>query len=1259
MINNILFKHSLAFSALAIVLLFPGLSIGQQVIGSFPQMDGGYENQSGTLANTLSASLWSRQSGTGSTISNSGGRSGPKYASATVAAGNRLLQSPQDAIAINGPAASTTYRVQFYYKSNAAFNVFQIGITINGTSSPTYSTGATLPSTSGVWTKYEGTVTTPAGTLTTAGVGIIRGGTAANGGPIDIDDYVIYSGSSIDNTAPDSPGTVTVDGATQTSLNVGWVAAGSVDGGGYVVIRYSSDPGTGNDPNQNGIYAIGNPVATGGIVRYLGTNTSFTDNIGLSPNTPYWYKVYTADKAFNYSAESSNSGTTASISGSSSSDIIGAGNEPSNIAYAAYQTSSITATSDAVRVFSFTIRDGGGSSDGDALPTILTSVTIDKGAGNGISSWANTLREAALFDGSTKIAEVSVSGEIVSFTGLSGENVTASDDGTKTLDLYVTFESTVTDNQQFQFQITNVNVTNAASGSSSFTTFAEVISSITGDAGKLEVTAAKLAFVQQPTGIAVNATISPAVTVAANDANNNRDLDYISDVALSATGSSLTGSPVSATPISGLATFSSLTLSIAGTGVSLNAQSGSLIGATSNTFDVTQPPVAGEIIINQFSPGYSAAADEYIELLNKTNKSFDLSLLKIEYQSAGGGPGSAGGNLTGTIGPYQYWLLSTNSTITVGLTTALARDGAINTGFAAASGQLALRLKNLPNTIIDGLAYGTITVNNLGEGTAAASPPSQGGLSRNPDGNDNNSNSADFNTVIQANINLRNHNSVNIPVPAVSTFTGTGNWSDLARWDNGIPGTVTDVSISGTATITDIADCNNCTLSTSGALTVNPSTGLIVEGNLLIQSGGSLITNAADMAVTGTTTVERTISGGPASWHLFITPITSSIPASVSSPFMDAYLDKYSESSGEWVRLLTDQQVEPLTGYSINFPAGIHTLRFSGTLHPSPVSFNNMSFTNSAPGYGAGWQLLGNPYPSGVNPAVCGIPDGINAFAYVWNGTNFLTYSLGSNDFPGTIASMQGFFVRTYSGTNSLLLDNVSKIHGGMFLKESLVVQDMLKLNVTGNGYSDKTYVRFKEEATTGFDQVLDAYKLFGIEGAPQLYSILPEDDAAVNTLPTILSNSDVSVGFKAGTAGDYTMTVTGVESFNASTQLVLEDLKTNLILDLRQTAVYNFIATPGDDEHRFNLHLKKANSIAENINSNVAIYSNKNSVYIKNPKRLKGSIVVYDLSSRLIANTILSGNLLDKLDMGNNKGNLIVKVISIDGVATGKVFVN
>ena len=288
---------------------------GQQVIGSFPTMNGGFEGQTaGALATTLSATNWTRQSqaGASSSIVNNStqSRSGNQYVTVTnVATASRAAQSPQAAAIANGPAASTAYVVQFYVKNASSVTGFQGGVSINGTTNPTYSTAALLAA-NATWTKQTFILTTSGVAHTTAGIGIVR----SQAGVFDVDDFVIYAGA-VDNTAANSPGTVTVNTPTSSTLDVSWGAAsGGVDGGGYVVVRYAALPGATDDPLQNGIYAVGNTVTGGltGTVAYIGTGLSFTD-AGLTAGTTYYYKVYTVDKAFNYSGESEGNGTTTAV----------------------------------------------------------------------------------------------------------------------------------------------------------------------------------------------------------------------------------------------------------------------------------------------------------------------------------------------------------------------------------------------------------------------------------------------------------------------------------------------------------------------------------------------------------------------------------------------------------------------------------------------------------------------------------------------------------------------------------------------------------------------------------------------------------------------------------------------------------------------------------------------------------------------------------------------------------------------------------
>lgn len=280
-------------------------------------MDGGFETQtagtpatSSSIATGVQRSDWTVNNASGSaTISASGGRSGPSYITFGATA-SRRLQSPT---AANGAVVNATqYVVQYFYKTSGgtAASNGQVGNSPDGTAQPGTYGAVTLTGTSGTWTKKT-TVQTSGSSAASPKYGItILRYSAASGVDADFDDVVVYAGAAADTTAPNSPGAVTVNNPSGSTLDVSWGAAsGGVDGGGYVVVRFASNPGASDDPNQNGIYAVGNAVTGSGVVRYIGTGTSFTDT-GLSGGATYYYKVYTVDKAFNYSAETQNSGTT-------------------------------------------------------------------------------------------------------------------------------------------------------------------------------------------------------------------------------------------------------------------------------------------------------------------------------------------------------------------------------------------------------------------------------------------------------------------------------------------------------------------------------------------------------------------------------------------------------------------------------------------------------------------------------------------------------------------------------------------------------------------------------------------------------------------------------------------------------------------------------------------------------------------------------------------------------------------------------------
>ena len=314
-----LFLASVAIFATG--MLLPNTSEAQvtplQVIGTFPKTDGGFEGQTaGTIWNKTgfkdtSISVWTVNTGP-ATIITTGGRSGPQYANLTyTGSGGHPIQSPTaDSGAIR---ANTVYVVQYYYRTSTATGtnaVMTVCGAVNGTvdgftSRP--SPAIALAGTSGNWQKHTDTLGMYTALTPKCGyVGIRPSG--AMGIALDIDDFVAYAGG-IDSVAPNPSTSPTATPKSDgTKIRLSWTAPSTgVDSGGYMVVRGLADPSTA--PNTNGIYAVGNTIATGQQVVYLGTGTSFVDT-ALTMGAKYYYRIYTVDKAFNYSSALSVNATT-------------------------------------------------------------------------------------------------------------------------------------------------------------------------------------------------------------------------------------------------------------------------------------------------------------------------------------------------------------------------------------------------------------------------------------------------------------------------------------------------------------------------------------------------------------------------------------------------------------------------------------------------------------------------------------------------------------------------------------------------------------------------------------------------------------------------------------------------------------------------------------------------------------------------------------------------------------------------------------
>lgn len=367
---------------------------------------------------------------------------------------------------------------------------------------------------------------------------------------------------------------------------------------GYLILQKANAPATGLPVNGTA-YAIGTTVGDATVAGVVTSASAISQNInGLSGLNTYYYTIIPFNwngsngQTYNYNTTNVLTASATTPAGPSSlSDIIsnaGGTFYTANIDYLQYQATTITTVgSGAVAVMDLQLRDGGSNApDDDALPTQLTGLTLN------YTGAANTIRKAALFDGATKVAEVTAGANSISFTGITG--LSAADNSTKNFTLAVSFNTTVTDRDKLVFTVASAtSAANTVSSQFAATNAGAAASenNTSNNNNRIAVTATKITFTTNASNTSLNAVMAPALVISALDINNNIDLDATGTVSLTSSGT-LSTSPVTATLTNGQTSFNNVTHTALGTGLVLTAQSGSFAPVNSATFNIHTIPYA-------------------------------------------------------------------------------------------------------------------------------------------------------------------------------------------------------------------------------------------------------------------------------------------------------------------------------------------------------------------------------------------------------------------------------------------------------------------------------------------------------------------------------------------------------------------------------------------------------------------------------------------------------------------------------------------
>ncbi|RYY89710.1 MAG: T9SS type A sorting domain-containing protein [Chitinophagaceae bacterium] len=384
-------------------------------------------------------------------------------------------------------------------------------------------------------------------------------------------------------------------------VKLDYPAATTVGGSGYLLLYKEGNGQTlagGDLPTDGTTYTAGGTLGTATIAVVVTSSAQVVSNIaGLTGSKHYTFFILPYAGSNSGGTNSFNtSGTIGSryipsFSGTAAS----LGGETTNLS-SLENTASIANNSQGYQVWQLSLSE----SDDDALPTIIKSLIVSASANNQMG-FSTAVRSAALFNGSTLLANAVISGNQLQFTGL---NVNITDNGSVTLSLRISLLGNVNsgastgankDGDRFAFQLSNSNVSaDVAANSSQLASFTSITSASSGS-NLYTVAATTLRFAQEPpAAVDPYTTVTPTVTVEGVDAGGNRDIDYNAPVTISG-GLGLAGT-LTRTPSEGLASFTAIYFTTPGS-TQLSATNGTLSAITS-TFTVNAVQNVGVYAFN-------------------------------------------------------------------------------------------------------------------------------------------------------------------------------------------------------------------------------------------------------------------------------------------------------------------------------------------------------------------------------------------------------------------------------------------------------------------------------------------------------------------------------------------------------------------------------------------------------------------------------------------------------------------------------------
>ena len=462
----------------------------------------------------------------------------------------------------------------------------------------------------------------------------------------------------------------------------------------------------------------------------------------------------------------------------------------------------------------------------------------------------------------------------------------------------------------------------------------------------------------------------------------------------------------------------------------------------------------------------------------------------------------------------------------------------------------------------------------------------------------------------------------------------------------GIPH-VASLQIVGDVVLEGSLDVEDLSVGEGHFLTLGPTGRLNVEGELLAgdRGGKDGVRLLLCSGIEGTASLlhrtpgvmgsmERFLPGQAGARHMISSPVGELIigDSDFEPGEEDTFSLWYESLPGNWIKYGQDEDngglpsfshandgsdsFFPGRGYLVSYQTDDPLKRFTGPLHTGSIHISLDKSSEKSWRDEAGWNLIGNPYPSSIDWGLAGKEGLADDFAYIYDeGTgNFLLAEAGH------IPAHQGFFVKVEESATFTFTDGI-RIHPSGE-EARLDTQKALQLGLCDGNYRSTTLIRIAEGASFARDR-RDALKLFSFAPhMPQLFShTLDGEKVAVNSVPHAEEAMFFELGMRIGSGGEHEVGVYETKGPFTDIPVFFEDMQTDSVHELHPGQAYRFHAEAGTHTGRFRLHLHHAgdptHATGPEAESPVGLWVHNATLYVDSQKE-DLELRVYDVHGRL-----------------------------------------